>query len=469
MSLVANKIAQTKLGLLNQKVMSSYWTRTAMEATTAVALYHTTDRPDIVLGLIPFWGITAVETASSQNILKYRAVGGQYLAHQHGGNISLRIDMILKGPTVPLQLGLLDVLFSFGKTRNKVNGGILYQPFFKGNLTADTLTGQNLSSAQEGLQLIDPTDTDNAFSVAKDDFSWITSDYHNTFAIVTRDFVMTGMYVESFIYFRNVAKDPNMVRVSLLCRKFVPPPQVSSVANEDVKRDTVIDARKKFNLLPGQWEEVYGIPMKNAQAVIANQRYIGYENIYRSNVHEFVDAMISVLHQWNNNVLIGYRKDPYSVLRDRTTRDSGLVLNAVIQSASKHQLRAATKNLNKKQVVYSGNAETSIGIRLSREMMIEGRAVITLKDPDNAVILNSITVDIRRKEIYTEGSGRTIDVTYNGGLGTTIRFDNVSGSRRFVFRADMFAILDYGSYYIFQWGKDNKMTLYRYVGDVIYG
>ena len=460
---IVQKIFQSKtIAGANQAWMSNYWLRTGTEAATAIAIHKGNDRPDVTLGIFPFWGVTSIETASSQNILKYRAVGGQFLAHQHGGNISLRIDMILKGPTVPLQLGLLETLFSFGQARDKINSGILYQPFFKGDVSR-ALRGETTTAAQQAIQQANPTTGDNISKVGKDDYNWIRSEYHNTFAIASRDFVMTGMYVESFIYYRNVGTDPSLVYVSLLCRKFIPHPQITSVINEDVKRDTIIDAKMKNYFAFG--DETIGIPLRHAQAVFQNQRYISTKNSKALKNHEMVDNMISVAHQLYNNVgtPYGYRNSPYDVLRDRNIRNSGKVLNAILFSAMSRYLRKSTENLNKKEV-NTTEALTSAGQKLRGEIMVDGHKVVTFTDPDDVELLNSIEVGITRREIYSS-AGLTIDVKGNSDY-LTIIFITGNGIRRYNITGDIFAINKRGVYYIFLHGDNSMLYLLRYIGDV---
>ena len=63
--------------------------------------FATAQHPDVMLGPIPFYTAQMIEVASSEDVLKFRSVGAQFLAHQHGGNYAIRIDLKLIGECTP--------------------------------------------------------------------------------------------------------------------------------------------------------------------------------------------------------------------------------------------------------------------------------------------------------------------------------------------------------------------------------
>lgn len=82
--------------------------------TSAYAMYGISGYPDIMMGPIPLYGVQSIEVTRSQDELKYRAVKGVFLAHQHGGKVGMRIDLILAGPDQDLVLSELEFLRFYG-------------------------------------------------------------------------------------------------------------------------------------------------------------------------------------------------------------------------------------------------------------------------------------------------------------------------------------------------------------------
>ena len=53
---------------------------------------------DVMVGTVPFYSAQKLERGISDRILKYRAIGDVFLAHQRGATDTLRVDMTLFGP-----------------------------------------------------------------------------------------------------------------------------------------------------------------------------------------------------------------------------------------------------------------------------------------------------------------------------------------------------------------------------------
>lgn len=54
--------------------------------------------PDVLISTMPFFSVQMLERAMSDRLLKYRAIGDVFLAHQKGATDTLRLDMTLVGP-----------------------------------------------------------------------------------------------------------------------------------------------------------------------------------------------------------------------------------------------------------------------------------------------------------------------------------------------------------------------------------
>ena len=70
---------------------------------------------------IPLYELQYFELGRSQDLLQYRAVGGEFLAQQKGGNVAVRIDMILHGSMQDHILSILQgvYLWTRGETTYK--------------------------------------------------------------------------------------------------------------------------------------------------------------------------------------------------------------------------------------------------------------------------------------------------------------------------------------------------------------
>ena len=60
-------------------------------------LWKHTGNPDVLMGIIPIYTAQRYEVARSQDKMKYRAVAGQFFAHQRGGNVGVKIVLVLVG------------------------------------------------------------------------------------------------------------------------------------------------------------------------------------------------------------------------------------------------------------------------------------------------------------------------------------------------------------------------------------
>ena len=74
-------------------------------------------QPAVVLASVPLGTVSEVSHAMSQNDLKFRAAGGVFLAHQEGGDVSLRLRGKAWGKNRFIFLSILDFLFLYGSAK----------------------------------------------------------------------------------------------------------------------------------------------------------------------------------------------------------------------------------------------------------------------------------------------------------------------------------------------------------------
>jgi len=167
-------------------------------------------KPAAVLAGVPLGTVEELSHALSDRLIKYRATGGVFLAHQDGGNESLRIICKAWGTDRYFFLILLDFLFRYGR------GKIL--DLFKG-LTANPLGGINAqfqkTKLTEMAQIANPWmlfDAENADEGREE--------YHLTFPIVTKNRIFSSMYLETYDIVESVNTGMNVLTITLFLRKY---------------------------------------------------------------------------------------------------------------------------------------------------------------------------------------------------------------------------------------------------------
>ncbi len=196
-------------------------------------------KPAAVLAGIPLGTVEELSMTLSDRILKYRATGGIFLAHQDGGNESLRI--ICKAWTKKryLFLVLLDFLFKYGTSKSLD----LFDGISKfGGISTPILSTDELRDISLGIQSINPWKKFNIENVDEGREEW-----HLTFPIVTKNRIYTSMYLETYDIVESVNNGMNMLTVTLFLRKYrVPYPlEFVSIKGEKKKSGKMTD--------PTQW------------------------------------------------------------------------------------------------------------------------------------------------------------------------------------------------------------------------
>ena len=193
--------------------------------STTLARYYMFNKkrikPAAVLAGIPLGTVEELSMALSDRIVKYRATGGIFLAHQDGGNESLRIICKAWGLSRYIFLIMLDFLFLYGSAK------IL--DLFAG---LHEFTDAGLLPGQIG-EMADIIPRDALGKKTEVRNPWKRFDrmnkeegrehYHNTFPIVTKNRVYTSMYLETYDIVESVNNGKNILTCTLFLRKYRPP------------------------------------------------------------------------------------------------------------------------------------------------------------------------------------------------------------------------------------------------------
>lgn len=197
--------------------------------------YFATNRerpPAAVLAGIPLGSVDELSHAISNRILKYRATGGVFLAHQGGGEQSLRITAKAFGKNRYQLLTMIDFLFLYGQAQkvDMLQEDLRRMGLFGGTSGTNALeklkfeTYGNVREADiVDLQDELPEPTTNPwqeFYEASIDSGM--SERHLTFPIITQERVYLNMFIETWEYTEAVENGIDVLEINLFLRKYVP-------------------------------------------------------------------------------------------------------------------------------------------------------------------------------------------------------------------------------------------------------
>ena len=174
-------------------------------------------KPSCVVAGVPFPTVEELSHGISDREVRYRANGGVFLAHQSGGNESLRVVGRAWGENRFWFLNMLDLLFLWGSTKTI-------------DVFANAFDGvaRRLVVDQSGNYM------KRAFEVSKD--PWVEfndsnlnegyKEQHLTFPVITKNRVYLAMYIETYSWRQRLDKDGRkMIEYTIFFRKYEPAPE----------------------------------------------------------------------------------------------------------------------------------------------------------------------------------------------------------------------------------------------------
>lgn len=177
-------------------------------------------KPDLVVGFIPIYHVNKVGHASSDEILKYRAMGGVFLAHQKGGRQTFHLRCLLIGPQRFLLLKLLEGLQMIGVEAAKKIAG-------QGGLS--NAGGVITTLGGEG-KVVDPSSltktkdrTPLTEFTGRGEFKDQEYAFHSTYPIITPTRIYTDMYMETLVMKEDVRLGTDVIEVQCAFRQYLPP------------------------------------------------------------------------------------------------------------------------------------------------------------------------------------------------------------------------------------------------------
>lgn len=187
-------------------------------------------KPAVLLSGIPLGTITEESYAMSNRILKFRATGGIFLAHQDDASEqSLRLVGKAWGYNRYLLLIVLDSLFKYGNTLVVDNFFRPMQEHLLGNaMVEEVLTNTGEYTTKDPWARVNFNNLDEG-----------REEYHLTFPVITRNRIYNNMYIETYDVVESVEIGLNVLDFSIFLRKFLPSPRPKFAKIEEPDGTTV--------------------------------------------------------------------------------------------------------------------------------------------------------------------------------------------------------------------------------------
>jgi hypothetical protein len=199
-------------------------------------------KPEIIIAGIPIYSVQKQGHAASDEMLKYRSIGGIFLAHQKGGNRTFKFDALIYGPSRLLLLAALQKLLKHGRQigipLSDIKGFDTWQ-------TPSGYTAEDRAIRQNSISSY----VDNE---AQLNLSFVP--YHRTFPIITDSKIYTNMYLETLVVRENIKLGINCIEVRCAFREYYPPTNIEirkqneGTEDEKLYYDTWLDPKETLRL-----------------------------------------------------------------------------------------------------------------------------------------------------------------------------------------------------------------------------
>jgi hypothetical protein len=186
-------------------------------------------KPEIIVAGIPVWHINRLGHASSDEILKYRSMGGIFLAHQKGGKDTFKFTARIFGPMRLITYKLLEGLQLLGTEESgKVKDLVELEKISWADDKKNLIEAKDMKAAGSlGSPIIDFTKSGN-FNVEE-------YGYHRTFPIITETKIYTDMYLETLVMRESVKLGKDCMEIECAFRQYIAP---TSYQETDTNKQT---------------------------------------------------------------------------------------------------------------------------------------------------------------------------------------------------------------------------------------
>jgi len=188
-------------------------------------------KPEIIVAGVPVWHVNRLGHAASDEILKYRSMGGIFLAHQKGGKHTFKFTAKIFGPMRLITYKLLEGLQLLGTEESRD--------------VTDLVKLKNIKWANEKKSLVDAKDMKAAGSLGSPIIDFTKSGnftqeeygFHRTFPIITETRIYTDMYLETLVMRESVKLGKDCMEIECAFRQYIAPTSYQrTVENKEVER-----------------------------------------------------------------------------------------------------------------------------------------------------------------------------------------------------------------------------------------
>jgi len=249
---ITKKFSEYKSRIYNGLEMYS-WIDTAL--IPRMALMGSKSAPAMIVGFLPLTSLYYVERARSDRVLKIRAVGGVFLAHQEGGNDTLVVKGIFTGITRQIWLLFLQYLQKYGENAS-INArlsqmrGLL--PSFGDIVGGGERSIKDIKNFVEGGE--------DTGIIDQEIYSF---EYHKTFTIVTGTDILMDMYLQTLQFENKVENGRHVIKYTCIFQKYIKPSYFFMTKKGEEKTDPLTYKQKtgetgyykaKEELIDGVWK-----------------------------------------------------------------------------------------------------------------------------------------------------------------------------------------------------------------------
>lgn len=182
-------------------------------------------KPDIIIAGIPVWNINKLGHAVSDEILKYRSMGGIFLAHQKGGKQTFKFTARIFGPMRFITYKLLEGLLQLGTEQAKPVKGLNDVTDVPGLSDVDL----EFTSANNDVLKTEPQIKAGSLGspfysfIEQSEFNNAEYAFHRTFPIITDTKIYLDMYMETLVCRESVKFGKDVLEVECAFRHYQPP------------------------------------------------------------------------------------------------------------------------------------------------------------------------------------------------------------------------------------------------------
>jgi hypothetical protein len=315
LSYIAGNMKDATNGGRNQLSFAEVAGTHALKGLAYTALYGKVNgwsllgKPDVILGVLPLYGVQYLEIARSQDTLEFRSIEAEFLGHQKGGNLGIRVDCILDGTMQNTVANILWWMHLMGREEHDVNTNLT--PVFTNvsSIEVDALSSAGLPVTFGGAQntsvpsiqieneeelYAQMSANESLHTTTPDDMKLDVTPWHKTFTLVTPHELVFDCFIETIVFSRDVKEGAKILKCTILLRQFTPPEyKLDERLALQATVGTDLKAKDRKDLTPEDWRNLKTVKVVKTQPAISPSK--SKFKLFQS--MEKVDFLINVAYR----------------------------------------------------------------------------------------------------------------------------------------------------------------------------